>query len=224
MGPQGCRAPAPPLLLMGAHRGARADVEASDTRWEGAVLMPEQTMATASSIPSLGPWQLATGTCARLSSHWCRIWSSAELWKEGPPSPYSHHPLTVKFEGAMLMQNKVLGGKRHAGQEAQPSPAGSRQPAGSLFTQAGSHGRSLTSGMEGGQEGRGFQLAAGEMAQWVTLSSGSEKPCGVGSKGFAGRLELQSDSGILELCGLEHTGSLRHPPFGSFVQMGISLL
>ena len=85
-------------------------------------------------------------------------------------------------------------------------------------------GRSLTSGMEGGQEGRGFQLAAGEMAQWVTLSSGSEKPCGVGSKGFPGRLELQSDSGILELCGLEHTGSFRHPLFGSFVQMGISLL
>lgn len=99
-----------PCFCREAHWRAR-QTEGSISCCEVASHMSEETMATASSIPSPGWWRLTTRTCARLSSRW-HDRSPAEVGEEG-----LHRPVTVKSDGPRLMQNKVLGCYRCIGQK-----------------------------------------------------------------------------------------------------------
>lgn len=82
--------------------------------------MPEETMGTASGIPSPGSWRPATGTCAWPSSlaH-CSV--SHRALGGGSPLAYIHQPLTVKAEGPRLVQKKVLNVKRVLARKSGPS-------------------------------------------------------------------------------------------------------
>lgn len=116
----------PPCLL-----GVWAEVEGSLLCWEVASSLPEKSMATTSSTPSPGSWQLVAGSCAG-PAHPGTWVSPCRAPGGGSPAPYTHQPLTVKSEGPRRVQN-VLREVGVCWPEARPLCP---QPARRAFSQA----------------------------------------------------------------------------------------